>query len=570
MGYLVLARKWRPRRFDDLVGQGPIVQILANAIDQNKLSHAYIFAGPRGVGKTTTARILAMGLNCIEGPTHNPCGVCESCVSITDGSSVDVLEIDGASNNSVDDIRDLRERVKYAASGGKHKVYIIDEVHMLSTSAFNALLKTLEEPPPHVVFVLATTEARKIPATVLSRCQHLPFRRVTASEIKGRLSYIVKTDNIGITDGALDLVCRAADGSMRDSLTILDQVISFSDHVVEDDVKSLLDISDFSTMHELALSCVSGDRAKMLGIVADLVGRGTDLRSFSRELIKHFRDLLVCRVAKGSAEQLLELTSEETASMVAAAEHLSEEHLSLILTELIKAEGEIKFSSWPRVALEMALIKVSYLSTFNTLKDAISALSHGGARVVEPLAALKLPPQKPAAHKKAPELAFAAKPIMDAIDDTPVDDDSLSDEEPPLIDPLILDDDPEIDSGVQLMGSMDATAVLNELLRQSGDASLPAFLSNATVELKEDILTVRLTGSDATIKSLGLQGMLKQLNTLASEIRHTPTQIIIHKEASKPQSPLVDMKTKVMADKTVIEIMDLFDGRLVDYKLAEE
>src|SRR5512134_627739 len=231
MSYLVLARKWRPKTFDDLSGQEPITRILTNAVTQGKISHAYIFSGPRGVGKTSTARILAKALNCKEGPTANPCGVCDSCIGITEGSSVDVIEIDGASNNSVDDIRDLRERVKYAPSGSKYKVYIIDEVHMLSGSAFNALLKTLEEPPSHVIFVLATTEMKKIPATVLSRCQHMPFRRISAGEIKARLKHISDTEDIKISSPALGLVARAADGSMRDSLTILDQISSFSSDI---------------------------------------------------------------------------------------------------------------------------------------------------------------------------------------------------------------------------------------------------------------------------------------------------------------------------------------------------
>ena len=233
MSYLVLARKWRPKEFDDLVGQEPIMRILKNAITQGKIAHAYLFSGPRGVGKTSSARILAKAMNCKEGPTPVPCGVCGSCTAINDGSSIDVTEIDGASNNSVDDIRDLRERVKYASSGGKYKVYIIDEVHMLSGSAFNALLKTLEEPPSHVIFVLATTEMKKIPATVLSRCQHMPFRRISGNVIRARLKQISDTEGIHISPSALGLVARAADGSMRDSLTILDQLSSFSAEITE-------------------------------------------------------------------------------------------------------------------------------------------------------------------------------------------------------------------------------------------------------------------------------------------------------------------------------------------------
>src|SRR5512140_2810810 len=200
MGYLVLARKWRPLGFDDLVGQEPIMRILKNAISQGKIAHAYIFSGPRGVGKTSSARILAKALNCKEGPTPSPCGVCDACTAITDGSSVDVIEIDGASNNSVDDIRDLREKVKYAPSGGRYKVYIIDEVHMLSSSAFNALLKTLEEPPSHVIFVLATTHPHKVPETIQSRCQRFDFRRISIDDIAGRLRYISDAEKFEVPD----------------------------------------------------------------------------------------------------------------------------------------------------------------------------------------------------------------------------------------------------------------------------------------------------------------------------------------------------------------------------------
>ncbi|MFA5353839.1 MAG: DNA polymerase III subunit gamma/tau, partial [Thermodesulfovibrionales bacterium] len=326
MSYLVLARKWRPQTFDDLTGQESISRILKNAISLNKIAHAYIFSGPRGVGKTTTARILAKALNCVDGPTIEPCGVCPSCTTISDGSSMDVSEIDGASNTGVDNIRDLRERIRYAPSGGKHKVYIIDEAHMLSTSAFNALLKTLEEPPPHVIFVLATTEPKKIPATVLSRCQHLPFRRISGQKIKERLRFITEREGIRITDPALEMVARAADGSMRDSLTLLDQVASFSEDISVEEIRDLLGITDVQTLLQLTSAVIEGDRKEIIEIIAGLTESGTDLKAFTRDLLQFIRNLLIAKIV-GDTTGIMELSEEETGAIESIKGTTAEEHL---------------------------------------------------------------------------------------------------------------------------------------------------------------------------------------------------------------------------------------------------
>jgi DNA polymerase-3 subunit gamma/tau len=335
MSYLVLARKWRPKRFVELLGQEPIVRIFKNAISQGKIAHAYLFSGPRGIGKTSTARILSKAMNCKEGPTPSPCGICQSCTGITEGSSVDVIEIDGASNNSVDDIRDLRERVKYAPSSSKYKVYIIDEVHMLSGSAFNALLKTLEEPPSHIIFVLATTALKKIPATILSRCQHMPFRRISSKEIRSRLREISESEGIIITPSALNLIARAADGSMRDSLTILDQLSSFSSEITDENVKSLLGIADISI----------------------------------------FRDLLVASVMV-NPEDVLDLSSEEMSVARDIISASTEDQLTLMLSEIMKAETDVRNSSSPRLALEMSLIRASFLSTMKPIKEVIENIKN--------------------------------------------------------------------------------------------------------------------------------------------------------------------------------------------------
>src|SRR4030043_1283408 len=368
MSYLGLARKWRPQGFDDLIGQEPIIRILKNSIDQEKIAHAYLFSGPRGVGKTSMARILAKALNCKDGPTANPCGQCPSCLSVTDGSSMDVMEIDGASNNSVNDIRDLRERVKYVPSGGRYKVYIIDESHMLSDAAFNALLKTLEEPPPHVVFVLATTAPKKIPSTVLSRCQHLPFRRISSHKIKESLKKISDTEAINISGPAIEIIARAADGSLRDSLTILDQISSFSSNISESDVKDLLGIADFGTLSNLTVALIEGKREEILKITGDLMEKGTDIRSFIKELVQFLRDMLVASVVKNS-EEILDLSTEEMDTIKDILSKTSEDQLTLLLSEIMKAEIDIRNSSSPRFAFEMSLIKASFLSGIKPLNE---------------------------------------------------------------------------------------------------------------------------------------------------------------------------------------------------------
>src|SRR5208283_647843 len=373
MSYLVLARKWRPQTFDALTGQEPVAHILINALAHNKVAHAYIFSGPRGVGKTTTARILAKALNCESGPTSDPCGKCPSCLDVADGSSIDVSEIDGASNTGVDNIRDLREKVRYAPSAGRYKVYIIDEAHMLSGSAFNALLKTLEEPPPHVIFVLATTEPKKIPPTVLSRCQHLPFSRMSGHKIKERLKTIADTEGIKIASSPLEMIARAADGSMRDALTLLDQLTSFSDDISASDVKDLLGITDAETLAGLAASVIEGNAKEIITLIATLTDTGTDLKPFTRDFLQFIRNLLVSKIT-GDTAGILDLGEEEARAIAGIRDTVSEEYLTLMLSELIKAEPGIRNAFYPRIALEMTLIKLSMLSRFKSINEALQAL----------------------------------------------------------------------------------------------------------------------------------------------------------------------------------------------------
>ncbi|HYR44897.1 MAG TPA: DNA polymerase III subunit gamma/tau, partial [Terriglobia bacterium] len=307
--YQVIARKFRPQVFEDVVGQKPIVQTLKNAIQMDRIGHAYLFSGPRGVGKTTTARILAKGLNCARGPTITPCNECASCQEISSGKSIDVFEIDAASNTGVDNIRELRESAKYAAARSRYKIFIIDEVHMLSTSAFNALLKILEEPPSHVVFIMATTERHKLPATILSRCQQFIFRMISPGEIQAHLRQIAVREGVKIDDRSLSYIVKASEGSMRDAQSLLDQIISFSgQEVVDEDVRDVLGFIPGEILARTLDALADRNSKALLEDVGIVVDQGLSLQQYVRELIGRIRDLLILKLGLeekilGSAEE---------------------------------------------------------------------------------------------------------------------------------------------------------------------------------------------------------------------------------------------------------------------------
>lgn len=353
-------RRWRPQTFDEIIGQERITRTLQNAIKAGRTSHAYLFAGHRGTGKTTTARILAKALNCANGPTPTPDNTCHLCEAISKGVSMDVIEIDGASNTSVDDIRDLKEKIVLAPTEGRYKVYIIDEVHMLSTSAFNALLKTLEEPPAHAVFILVTTEPHRIPATVLSRCQRFDFRRVSFREITARLRTIAQQDGIKITDAALAQIARSADGSVRDGESVLDQLSAYTDGQIDGElVTSVLGLVDDDTAAAFAEATLGRDVATALRLSQEAADAGKDIRQVLRTLLEHFRDLLLVKTCGPQAVEILDAPQERFERLAAQVEGAGVADLLRAVRVLNDAASDARWSTQPRLALEVALVRLA-------------------------------------------------------------------------------------------------------------------------------------------------------------------------------------------------------------------
>lgn len=358
MSYLVLARKYRPQTFDDVIGQEHVTRTLTNSISAGRVAHGVLFSGPRGTGKTTVARILAKSMNCINGPTPVPCNICRSCTEITIGNSVDVLEIDGASNNGVENVRDLRDNVKYKPAYSSYKIYIIDEVHMLSTPAFNALLKTLEEPPPHVMFIFATTEPHKIPVTILSRCQRHDFKRIGLDSIVSHMALVCEKENVNIISESLFLIARAAGGSMRDALSLLDLVISCSEGpVTNENLLDILGIIDRRAILKISEAILSSDFPALLDLLEDLYNNGHNIKELYYDIVEHFRNLLVVKMVK-KVNKLVSLPSHEIVMMSEQVKNISATELNQIFDALYKEESSIRFSQNPKLCLEMIFLKI--------------------------------------------------------------------------------------------------------------------------------------------------------------------------------------------------------------------
>jgi len=416
VSYQVFARKYRPQTFDDLVGQQHVTRTLKNAVEQNRLAHAYLFVGPRGIGKTSTARILAKALNCIHGPTVTPCGVCDSCKEITGGNSLDVLEIDGASNNGVEQVRELRDNVRYAPVKGKYKIYVIDEVHMLTSQAFNALLKTLEEPPEHVKFIFATTEPQKVLPTILSRCQRFDLHRIPTNLIAQHLQFIAGKEKFTLEPAASHAIARGADGGLRDAESMLDQLVAFcGETIAESDVLNVFGFTSEQTVAGFTEKILRGQTSEALGLLDEQSAAGKGMMKLMSDLIAHLRDLLVFKVKPDALAD--EAAPEQQPSLGGEATLIETDRLLELIEQFAEAEGRMKWAPNKKLHFEVAVIKaIQTLSqvTLTEVIDNLAALRSGGSSAAERPQPAKAPAAKTAPAEKKVPAPKAEKPAAPA------------------------------------------------------------------------------------------------------------------------------------------------------------
>ncbi len=497
MSYLVLARKHRPATFDQVVGQEHVTRTLAGALESGRLAHAFCFTGPRGVGKTTVARILAKALNCVEGPTATPCGKCGHCLEISEGRAVDVQEIDAASNSRVEDVRELREVIRYHPQSARYRVTILDEVHMLSKAAFNALLKTLEEPPEHAVFILATTDVHKVPLTILSRCQRFDFRRLPPRVLAEHLRQVLAAEGLGLPAESLALMAREADGSVRDALSLLDQVLAADKQsMTHAEVVELLGLVDRELVTATANAVLAGEAGEVLDLVSQVYAAGGEMQAFYAALQEHFRNLAAAKAAPEGAD-LFGLTLEEMAALRSQAAPHSPETLHEIFDHLAASEDLFRRASQPRLVMEMTLLKLTQVKPVVSLAEIISGLERAAGEAPDPAPRPQPNPAPAPASSPAPAAAPSAPP-------------------PPPPPAPAASAAPAARAKAQ---AGDPLAMLKELVRyaEQSEPALASYLGRATAELNNGWLRVTLPAG-AIAASYATGKNQQRLNRMAGEL----------------------------------------------------
>ncbi len=557
MSYLVLARKYRPQMFDQVIEQDHVTRTLTNAISAKRVAHAVLFSGPRGTGKTTVARILAKAMNCSSGPRPAPCNECRSCREITAGNAVDVFEIDGASNNSVDQIRELRDHIKYMPAHSAYKIYIIDEVHMLSMPAFNALLKTLEEPPSHVMFIFATTEPQKIPITILSRCQRHDFKRIGLKSIIAHMQTICRQEHFQIPDESLVLIAREATGSMRDALSLLDQVLScFKDRVEHDQVLDILGVMDRKYVFDLCSTILQGDMGAILNTIDVCYDRGHDLKKLYEKVLEHFRNLLIVKMGL-NAEKLVDLPASEIDQMVAQTETVSSGVLNQILDDLFRMETSIRLATDTKLAFEMAVIRMDQMKPVLPIDELIDKLDllrkeiHG-----QPGTGIAAPNQD-----SDPVITGSKQQTVDQKSETGIDPLSPTSEPPPAVDnpasdlettwrqlyDIICQKNPSLGASLTKCRLKKVSAESIEIEVLDNGFTLNMLMRDKNKSILEQIFTAYF-GAEKAVK----------LATAAEMDAQSPK-----KKSQNEQR----QKQKALSHPLVADAIEIFNGKLIDVKL---
>lgn len=542
MSYLVFARKYRPQTFEQVVQQSHVTRTLSNAITAERVAHAILFSGPRGTGKTTVARILAKAMNCTQGPAAQPCNQCQSCQEITAGASADVFEIDGASNNSVDQVRELRENLKYMPVHSRYKIYIIDEVHMLSLAAFNALLKTLEEPPEHIMFMFATTEVHKIPITILSRCQRHDLRRIEVEAITNHLKLICESEAVQIDETSLSLIAREAGGSMRDSLSLLDHVLACAEGPVTADlIGELLGVVDRKHLFDLSKAVFEGSLQRVLEGVDAVWRNGYELKRFYADLVAHFHQLVLVKQGPQTAK-LVDLPMQEIDQMRDQVEPVSAAYLLQVFDTLFKAEPTIKLSSQPRLGLEMVFMKL--FQTAPTL-PIDTLIEH-----------LDLLQEKIGSHESLPLRAATQAPV-----DGDADQDSHS---APM----------KAGSGSGGQPVEDIDTLWKKVVRDISDQkpSLAGFLGKCVLHASDDgQLELEVRGNEFTLNNVTKHQQAIEMQCSAYTDQPVALNIVANLEdqvtKKKEKKKISQLKQQAVSHPLVTEALELFDGRVIDIKV---